>query len=252
MRFGIGTGHNHPVNFHLLISPEDPEHVEQTLRYMRRLKFEAHGDSFACDRDDLIRLGKAHLKDNAAPNHTALAVGTNQFKVDLAQLKEEWGKSDWAQANILIAVAAAEGDGTSGLQNDSSLATVRKEIEKFAAIIFASSSKQRDFWLGQGVATPQEIRTGWNGPKSLSSRTMQISSSMPNQIIVAKAAHHKKGGLPDISYVSGGLENSEIRKQVCENSRRWRSCLCGAGKTSPHKNLRISEDKALTSCGSWI
>jgi energy-coupling factor transporter ATP-binding protein EcfA2 len=165
MRFGIGTGHNHPVNFHLLISPEDPEHVEQTLRFMRRLKFEAHGDSFACDRDDLILLGKAHLKDNAAPDHTALAAGTNQFKVDLAQLKEEWGKSDWAQANILIAVAAAEGDGTSGLQNDSSLATVRKEIEKFAAIIFASSSKQRDFWLGLGVATPEDIRTSWNGPK---------------------------------------------------------------------------------------
>jgi AAA domain, putative AbiEii toxin, Type IV TA system len=37
-----------------------------------------------------------------------------------------------------------------------------------------------------------------------------------DQIIVAKAAHHKKGGLPDISYVSGGLENSEIRKHVCE------------------------------------
>jgi hypothetical protein len=165
MRFGIGTGHNHPVNFHLLVSPEDPEHVEQTLRFMRRLKFEAHGDSFACDRDDLIRLGKVHLKDNTIPDHTALAAGTNQFKVDLVQLKEEWGKSNWAQDYILIAVAAAEGDGTSGLQSDSSLATVRKEIEKFAAIIFASSPKQRDFWLGRGAATPEAIRSDWNGPK---------------------------------------------------------------------------------------
>ena len=102
----------------------------------------------ACDGEDLIRLGKAHLKDNAAPDHTALAAGTNQFKVDLAQLKEEWGKSDWVQANILIAVAAAEGDGTSGLQSDSSLATVRKEIEKYAAIIFASSSNSVTFGWG--------------------------------------------------------------------------------------------------------
>jgi hypothetical protein len=38
MRFGIGTGHNHPANFHLLVSPEDPEHVEQTLRFMRRTR----------------------------------------------------------------------------------------------------------------------------------------------------------------------------------------------------------------------
>ena len=165
MRFGIGTGHNHPVNFHLLVSPEDPEHVEQTLRFMRRLKFEAHGDSFACDRDDLIRLGKAHLKDSTVPDHTALAAGANQFKVDLAQLKGEWGRSDWARSNILIAVAASEGDGTSGLQKDSSLATLRKEIEKFAAIIFASSAKQRDFWLGRGTATSQEIQSDWNGPK---------------------------------------------------------------------------------------
>jgi hypothetical protein len=37
-----------------------------------------------------------------------------------------------------------------------------------------------------------------------------------DQIIVAKAGHHKKGSLPDISYLSGGLENPEIRKEVCE------------------------------------
>jgi len=36
-----------------------------------------------------------------------------------------------------------------------------------------------------------------------------------DQIIVAEAGPHPKGGLPSITYRSGGLENAEIRKAVC-------------------------------------
>jgi hypothetical protein len=36
-----------------------------------------------------------------------------------------------------------------------------------------------------------------------------------DQIIVAEAGPHPSGGLPPISYVSGGLENAAIRKAVC-------------------------------------
>jgi hypothetical protein len=37
-----------------------------------------------------------------------------------------------------------------------------------------------------------------------------------DQIIVASAGPHPSGGLPPISYVSGGLESAEIRKAVCD------------------------------------
>jgi DNA repair exonuclease SbcCD ATPase subunit len=37
-----------------------------------------------------------------------------------------------------------------------------------------------------------------------------------DQIIVAEAGPHSSGGLPQITYRAGGLENSEIRKSVCE------------------------------------
>ncbi len=37
-----------------------------------------------------------------------------------------------------------------------------------------------------------------------------------DQIIVASAGPHPSGGLPPITYVSGGLENAEIRKAVCD------------------------------------
>ena len=37
-----------------------------------------------------------------------------------------------------------------------------------------------------------------------------------DQIIVASAGPHPSGGLPPITYVSGGLESAEIRKAVCD------------------------------------
>jgi hypothetical protein len=37
-----------------------------------------------------------------------------------------------------------------------------------------------------------------------------------DQIIIAEAGPHPQGALPPISYRSGGLENAEIRKAVCD------------------------------------
>jgi hypothetical protein len=165
MRFGIGTGKNHPINFHLLVSPEDDDHVEQTIRFMRQLSFRAHDENFICDRSDLVRLGRLHLKESAADESLALRTGVNQFKVELSALMAAFEKSEWARKNILVAVASAEGDGTAGLQDDSSLATVRKEIEKFADVILGSSTRMRNFWLGQGAATPEQLVSDWGGPK---------------------------------------------------------------------------------------
>ena len=56
MRYGIGTGKGSPINVHLLVSPDDPEHVEQIRHFLRAFTFDAYGESFRCDRGDLIRL----------------------------------------------------------------------------------------------------------------------------------------------------------------------------------------------------
>lgn len=135
------------VNAHLLVNPTSKDHLEEIKRFMRRLDFAAYGDRFHCNRDDLIRLGKraeASIVDDTA----ALRHGVTQFKVSFDRLKQAYKDSDWAQENILIAVAGASGDGTSGL-NQASDATIRREIEKFAHLIFSSSPAQREFWLGQ-------------------------------------------------------------------------------------------------------
>lgn len=165
MRFEIGTSSDRPINFHLLVSPEHPDHLDMLQRFMRSLTFEAHSETYACERDDLIRLGRAHVGDRNLSPEAALREGTNQFKVNRTSLRKAFDSSEWAQRNILVAVAAAEGDGTAGLQKDASLATLRKEIEKAAHFIFGSSQRLRDFWLGFGAATQEQLLAGWGGRK---------------------------------------------------------------------------------------
>lgn len=163
LRLDVGTMRGKWVNIHLLVSPEDPEHLVQLHRLLARLGFRAHGDTFACTREDLIRLGKAadpKIKDEAA----ALRHGASQFKVGFDQLREEFDKSDWAKENILVAVAGSQTDGTSGVR-EAADATLREEMEKFAHVIFASSVGQREFWLGRLDLTEEQLRNRYGGPK---------------------------------------------------------------------------------------
>ena len=64
---------------------------------------------------DLIRLGKA-ADASIKEDRKALAHGATQFRVSFDGLRSAFKESAWARDNILIAVAGAKGDGTSGLQ----------------------------------------------------------------------------------------------------------------------------------------
>lgn len=152
------------VNIHLLVDPTEDDHIEQTERFLERLEIDAHGDTFKCSRADLIRLGRKTLGDEASEK-ALVAEGANQFKVEFAQLKNTYRRSDWAKKNILIAVAGGKDDGTSGLRQASD-ATLRAEIEKFAHIIFASSIAQREFWTGKRPAiSVQGLKDRYDGCK---------------------------------------------------------------------------------------
>jgi hypothetical protein len=151
------------VNLHLLVSPEDPDHLVELRRILTRLQFDAYADRFDCTREELIRLGK-RADPTISQDRAALEHGATQFKVSFAQLRGVFSESDWAKKNILIAVSGATDDGTSGVRQAAD-ATVRQEIEKFAHVIFASSPAQREIWLGQGSASIDELRTRYNGCK---------------------------------------------------------------------------------------
>lgn len=190
------------VNIHLLVSPEDPEHLAEVKRILTRLQFHAHNDRFDCTRDELIKLGK-RADPTITDDSAALRHGATQFKVNFDQLRKVIHESEWAKKNILIAVAGGAGDGTSGVRQAADT-TVRQEIEKFAHIIFSSSSAQREFWLGQrpGV-TVEALRARYDGCKPC-----LHGSDSHNQQSVGQPVDNR------FSWIKGALEFDALR-QAC-------------------------------------
>ena len=189
------------VNIHLLVSPEDPDHVDEVKRILKRLQFGAHNDRFDCTREELIKLGKRSdptITDEGA----ALRHGATQVKVNFDQLRKVIHESEWAKKNILIAVAGGAGDGTSGLRQAAD-ATMRQEIEKFAHIIFSSSPAQREFWIGQRGVTIEELRSRYDGCKPC-----LHGSDSHDQKSVGQPVENR------FSWIKGALEFDALR-QAC-------------------------------------
>lgn len=201
MRLAIGTTKGQWVNVHLLVCPDDDDHIEQTERFLGRLNFQAHGDTFNCTEGDLIRLGKA-ADGSITDNRAALKYGATQFKVSLENLRTVYQQSNWAQQNILIAVAGNQGDGSSGVR-DAADATLRQEIDQFAHIIFSADPNQREFWLGRKAASPDDIKNRYGTLKPC--------------IHGSDAHEHNKIAKPDLNRYTWikGVPSFDTLKQAC-------------------------------------
>lgn len=163
LRLDIATVSGNWANIHLLVSPEDPDHLKEAERFLSRLTFESPVGKYACTPDDLTLLG-FKLDPKISDAKAALRYGASQFKVNLAQLRDEFRADGWHKTNILIAVAGSKTDGTSGVR-EAGDTTLRQSIERFAHIIFASSVAQREFWLGRRADKPEEIRERYGSLK---------------------------------------------------------------------------------------
>lgn len=162
LRLNVGTAKSW-INFHLLVSPEDENHLEELSRFLSRLSFRAHDDTFVCSVADLTRLGRK-ADPSIVADTAALRLGAERFKVSFDQFRSEFKESAWAQRNILVAVSGGQTDGTSALQQGADK-TLRQEIERFAHIIFSSNLNQREYWLGRRVHSPEQIRAIYDGLK---------------------------------------------------------------------------------------
>lgn len=207
LRLAFGTVKGNWVNCHLLVNPQDPDHVGATQRFLAQLTFEYSGDRFACTPEELIRLGMKI--DPSLSGQAAIGLGATQFKVNFEQLAALYRAMDWARNNILIAVAGSEHDGTSGMRGESEGAQ-RQEVERFAHLIFASSISQRDFWLGRkSSATPEEIRARYGNLKPC---------------LHGSDAHETaKIGVPDgnrYSWVKGGAHFESLKQAVIDPAGR--------------------------------
>jgi energy-coupling factor transporter ATP-binding protein EcfA2 len=201
LRLDVATSKGGFVNLHLLISPEDPMHLDELRRLLSRLQFNVMQDRFDCTRADLVRLGRAADPTNT-DDRAALAYGADQFKVNFQQLRDVFSESGWAKNNILIAVAGGATDGTSGVR-EAADQTIRREIESFAHVIFAGSPAQREFWLGRKDLRPDEIRARYGGLKpclhgSDAHKLDDVASPFGNRF----------------SWIKGGLEFDALR-QAC-------------------------------------
>ncbi|OAN71706.1 phosphotransferase [Rhodobacteraceae bacterium EhC02] len=212
LRLDVATAKGGFVNLHLFVSPEDPNHVVELRRLLSRLQFNVMQDRFDCTKEDLIRLGKKadpKITDEGA----ALSYGANQFKVNFQKLREVFSESGWAKKNILIAVAGGATDGTSGVR-EAADQTLRREIEGFAHIIFASSVAQREFWLGQRDLGPAQIRATYGGLKPC------LHGSDAHKIEDVATPFGDR-----FSWIKGGLEFDALRQACIDPGGR---CHVGA------------------------
>ena len=174
-------------------------------RLLSRLHFTAQHDRFDCTRAELIRLGK-RADPTITDDHAALAYGANQYKINFNELRGVFGQSRWAQTNILVAVAGGARDGTSGVR-ESADQTLRREIESFADIIFASSQAQHEFWLGERDLYPEEIRARYRGLKPC------LHGSDAHKLEDVATPFGDR-----FSWIKGGLEFDSLR-QACLDPR---------------------------------
>ncbi|MGH1349013.1 MAG: TrlF family AAA-like ATPase [Nannocystales bacterium] len=148
MRLTVETRRGNGINVHLLVCPEDGDHVARIESLLAGLDYKNFREQiFRCTRDDLIRLGREHEQNAQLPKTAALRAGVNQFKVDWRSLQRLKNDDKWFRDNVLIAVAAGN-DGLSGLGKDAAFSAEREAIGTFADIIFSSNEKQREYWAG--------------------------------------------------------------------------------------------------------
>ncbi|NQE47517.1 TrlF family AAA-like ATPase [Herbaspirillum rubrisubalbicans] len=208
-RLSIETKKGAGINLHFLFSPHDPDHVSRITHFLDGLEYRHLGETYRCNRSDLMRLGRTH-KGLSLDDEVAYRTGVNQFKVDFERLRDGWSQSEWVRENCLIAVAGGGTDGTSGLQSDDGQwATRRQNIESFAHIIFSASPQQIDFYLGRGAATVEDLEKKWNGKKPC---------------LHGSDAHEEgRVGEPDkgrLCWINGDLTFESLRQVVIEPEGR--------------------------------
>ena len=173
IRMNIETGKGSAINLHLLFSPEDPDHELEIIRALGQLDFEFGSRNFSCTESDLVALGRAFTGRVGWNMKRRFVQVPTSSKFPCRSLKKLFRAERWMQENCLVAVAGSSNDGTAGLAKDASFTAIRQEIERFAHIIFASTPKQRDFWLGSCSRGVRRLyREDVRFEKTLSTRLM--------------------------------------------------------------------------------
>jgi hypothetical protein len=114
MRLEIKTAKQQGINLHLLFSPDDPQHEIAIERILGRLHFRFGEQDYACNKQELIDLGRA-FDSKQTDERGAHKTGANLFKVSFPELQKLFrDEHKWLSKNCLVAVAGSKNDGTAG------------------------------------------------------------------------------------------------------------------------------------------
>jgi hypothetical protein len=147
------TQKDKPVNLHLLFNPDILDEIEPKV--LSQLTFSYKNGHYSCMKSELIRLGKEYV-GHEIDDKRAFKEGVLQANINLIDIKKTLKKNEKIRSNCLIAVSNSSRDGASGIRY-SGLAATREEIYYCADLIFSGNPKDREYFLGYGVDSIEEI-----------------------------------------------------------------------------------------------
>jgi hypothetical protein len=152
------------INLHLLIDPKVENHVQRIEDALSRLTFTFQGQKYACREIGLRALGAAfdeNIKDDVA----AYREGIRQFKPDFDAFRDWLQGEKWLSQNSIVVVANSNNDGASGLNHDDGYKAKRQEIYRFCHAIFSGNPNDRNYFLGKGPDSEEQLVSKINGRK---------------------------------------------------------------------------------------
>lgn len=158
------VAHSSPINIHFLFDPDFDEQIES--QFLANLRFKKQDDSFCATKPDLIRLGRTYKANPTLSDKEAYKEGIGQFILEPESVREIFKSKSSLRDKVIIAVCNKSGDGVSGARNHcdylaesggSQLQETTDSIYQMADIIFSANPKDREYFLGNGVDSPEEI-----------------------------------------------------------------------------------------------
>ena len=142
------------INIHLIIDPEDEDHVRKINEALARLTYKFDGFKYGCVEAQLRDLGK--VLTSGLSDEAALKEGMKNFKPSYDSFRSWYEEESWLKKNSIVVVANASKDGVSGIRENGFMAT-RKDIYKFTDMIFSGKDSDIKHFIGGDDRTRADI-----------------------------------------------------------------------------------------------
>jgi hypothetical protein len=162
IRLAPQTAKGNPINLHILVSPDDPDHVERITIALSRLTISLQKRTVSCDYKGLTEFGRLFRNDPHLEENAAYRAGVEQFKVDASAFFDWYRNDAWLQQHSLLAVSGGN-DGLAGVRKDSGFRAYHDELVRNTELVFSSQTTDRDYFLGLGPDSPDEVLRRFDG-----------------------------------------------------------------------------------------